>query len=110
MDLVFTFIGHLGAANRAYLFGNDEDFSKTQLRRKTAYVLTEKARLLPTRPIFVGGAEGFLGGNVFFSYRLFGVLHVDFEKIRSMLRWLPLCSIDEALKITAQYFQQGKKL
>ena len=110
MDFIFTCMGHSAAARRAFLVGKDEDFSRSQIRRETAFVLTRKARPVPTRPIVISGAAEFLGGNVFFSCRLRGFLRLDFEKICSGLRWFPLCSIDEVLKSTDQYFQEGKKL
>lgn len=110
MDFIFTCIGHSATARRAFLVGKDEDFSTAPIRRETAFGLTRKARPVPTRPIVISGAAGFLGEDVFFSYRLRGFLRLDFEKICSGLRWLPLCSIDEVLKSNDQHFQEGKEL
>lgn len=108
VDLIITCISHPAAANQTFLVSDGEDLSTTQLLRKMASALGRPARLLPIPSWALCGAAALLGRKSL-SNRLCGSLQVDISKTCSLLGWLPPVSAEDALKATAQNFQESKK-
>ena len=108
VDLIITCISHPAAANQTFLVSDGDDLSTTQLLRKMASALDRPARLLPIPARALSGAAILLGKKSL-SNRLCGSLQVDISKTRSLLGWSPIVSVDDALKATAQNFQERKK-
>jgi UDP-glucose 4-epimerase len=108
VDLIVTCINHQAAANQTFLVSDGEDLSTTQLLRKMASALGRTARLLPI-PAWVLSGVATLLQRKSLSNRLCGSLQVDISKTRSLLGWAPPISVDDALKATAQKFQESKK-
>ncbi|WP_212625323.1 SDR family oxidoreductase [Pseudomonas sp. PP3] len=108
VDLIITCISHPAAANQTFLVSDGDDLSTTQLLRKMASALDRPARLLPIPARALSGVAILLGKKSL-SNRLCGSLQVDISKTRSLLGWSPIVSVDDALKATAQNFQERKK-
>ncbi|VVQ25311.1 N-acetyl-alpha-D-glucosaminyl-diphospho-ditrans, octacis-undecaprenol 4-epimerase [Pseudomonas fluorescens] len=107
VDLIVTCISHPAAANQTFLVSDGEDLSTTQLLRKIALALGRTARLVPIPAGVLRGVATLLGRKAL-SNRLCGSLQVDISKTRSLLGWTPPVSADDALKATAQHFQESK--
>jgi UDP-glucose 4-epimerase len=107
VDLIETCITHPAAANQTFLVSDDEDLSTTQLLRKIANALGRTARLIPVPAGILSGTASLLGRKAL-SHRLCGSLQVDISKTRSLLGWAPPVSTDDALKATAQHYQESK--
>ncbi|MNK76773.1 GDP-6-deoxy-D-mannose reductase [compost metagenome] len=108
VDLIVTCISHPAAANQTFLVSDGEDLSTTQLLRKIALALGRTARLVPIPAGVLRGVATLLGRKAL-SNRLCGSLQVDISKTRSLLGWTPPVSADDALKATAQHFQESKQ-
>lgn len=108
VDLIITCISHPAAADQTFLVSDGDDLSTTQLLHKMASALDRPARLLPIPAWALSGAAVLLGKKSL-SNRLCGSLQVDISKTRSLLGWSPIISVDDALKATAQNFQESKK-
>ncbi|MNM64497.1 GDP-6-deoxy-D-mannose reductase [compost metagenome] len=108
VDLIVTCISHPAAANQTFLVSDGEDLSTTQLLRKIALALGRTARLVPIPASVLRGVATLLGRKAL-SNRLCGSLQVDISKTRSLLGWTPPVSADDALKATAQHFQESKQ-
>ncbi|MEB0146565.1 SDR family oxidoreductase [Pseudomonas sp. CCC2.2] len=105
VDLVVTCIDHPSAANETFLVSDNEDLSTTQLLKKMAEALGKPARLLAI-PSWILQTGAIFFGRKSLSQRLCGSLQVDIGKTQSLLGWIPPISVDDALKVTAQYFQE----
>jgi nucleoside-diphosphate-sugar epimerase len=105
VDLVVTCIDHPAAANQTFLVSDNEDLSTTELLQRMAKSLGIKARLLPV-PTWILQTGANILGKTALSQRLCGSLQVDIGKTRSLLGWTPPIRVDDALKVTAQYFQE----
>jgi UDP-glucose 4-epimerase len=108
VDLIVKSISHPAAANQTFLVSDGEDLSTTQLLRKVAFALGRTARLIPIPACVLRGIAT-VSGRKALSNRLCGSLRVDISKTRSLLGWAPPVSADDALKATAQYYQERKK-
>lgn len=107
VDLINVCISHPEAAGNIFLVSDGEDLSTSQLRRRMADALGVKPRLLsiPSRVLNLGAS---LIGRRDLAQRLCGSLQVDINKAQDVLGWLPVISMDEALRDTAE--QHGSNL
>lgn len=104
-DLVLTCVDHPAAANQTFLVSDGEDLSTSELLRRMAGALGRPARLLPVPSVLLRWGATLLGRQSL-SQRLCGSLQVDIEKTCSLLGWKPPVSVDEALGLTAQDYQE----
>ncbi len=120
----FLFVGNLIAALTAVLThegGNDvffvsdgQDLSTPELIRAIARALNRPARLIPV-PVGVLRAAGHVGDLVARAVsfplttsavdRLVGSLAVDITKIRSRAAYAPPFSVEEGLRVTAEWYR-----
>ncbi len=108
VDLITTCLTHPAAANQTFLVSDNEDLSTTDLLRRLAHALHRPARLIPV-PMSLLQAAAQIIGKPALAQRLCGSLQVDISKTQTLLGWEPPVSVDQALKITAQHFQQTQK-
>ncbi len=108
VDLITTCLTHPAAANQTFLVSDNEDLSTTDLIKRLAKALDKPARLLPVPvPLLQGAAQ--IIGKPALAQRLCGSLQVDISKTQALLGWSPPVSVDQSLRLTAQYFQQAQK-
>lgn len=97
VDLIVTCIDHPAAANQVFLAGDGEDVSTTELLRGVAKAMDKTARLIPVPAgMLMLGAT--LLGKKAVAQRVLGSLQVDISKARNVLGWVPVVSVDDALK------------
>ncbi|AUG42334.1 NAD-dependent dehydratase [Pseudomonas chlororaphis] len=102
VDLINVCISHPEAAGNTFLVSDGEDLSTSQLLRRMADALGVKPRLLaiPSWGLNLGAS---LIGRRDLAWRLCGSLQVDISKTHDILGWLPVISVDEALRHTAEW-------
>ncbi len=88
------------AANEVFLISDGEDVSTTELLRKVASAYNVAPRLLPIPVLWVQTTARLLGKRAV-ADRLLGSLVVDSSKVRDLLGWKPVVSMDEQLKMMA---------
>jgi nucleoside-diphosphate-sugar epimerase len=102
------------AANQVFLISDGEDVSTTQLLRKVGQTLNHhsplgiKAWLVPI-PVFIMTFVAKLLGKGAVANRLFGSLQVDSSKVRDLLGWKPVITMDEQLKKTVDAYLENEK-
>lgn len=91
------------AAGKTYLVSDGEDVSTPDLIRLIARALGVQVRLLPL-PFPLMKLAGRLAGKNSAVTRLTGSLTVDSSKIRQDLGWAPPYTMDDGLRLTAEWF------
>lgn len=104
VDALMTCAKHPAAAGQTFLVSDGEDVSTPQLIARVATALGVKNRLLPF-PTGLMRLAGKLTGKGAAVNRLTGSLIVDSSKIRNMLGWRPPFTLQEGLRITAEWFR-----
>lgn len=106
IDLIVKCIDHPAAANQTFLVSDGDDMSTTDLLRRMGIALGKPARLipLPSALLLFGAA---LLGRKGIGQRLCGSLQVDIEKTRQVLGWTPPFTVANALRKTAESFQES---
>lgn len=100
VDFILHCIEHPSAANETFLVSDGEDLSTTDLIRRLALAMHQRARLLPV-PVPVLMAVAALVGRQDVARRVLGSLRVDIAKARQRLQWTPPFTVDEELRRTA---------
>ncbi|MBV5330040.1 MAG: SDR family oxidoreductase [Chlorobium sp.] len=107
VDALVTCATHPAAAGETYLVSDGEDVSLPELIKRTAKALSVPARLFPV-PVSLMRMAGKLTGKSGAVNRLTGSLTVDSSKIQRELGWKPPYTMDEGLKVTAEWFKKQK--
>ena len=94
---------HAAAAGRTYLVCDGEDVSTPELTRQLAKGMQVRANLLPCPPALVRLA-GKLSGKSQQLDRLLGSSRIDSGAIRDELNWAPPHSLQQGLKLTAEWY------
>jgi nucleoside-diphosphate-sugar epimerase len=104
VDAVVRTLDHPAAAGETFLLSDEEDLSTPELVRRVARALGKPARLVPVPPALLrlGGA---LAGRSDDIARLLDDLVVDRSKIRALLGWSPVFTLDEGLDQTAEWYR-----
>lgn len=111
VDAIIVCLSHPSAKGKTYLVSDDEVVSTADLIDKIGQVLGRSSLLLPCpKIIFRFGAWVF--GKSKEAGRLLGSLEVDSSLIQKEVGWAPSTSLQEGLKITAEWFRlnKGQKL
>ena len=103
VDLINTCIDHPAAANQTFLVSDGYDLSTTQLLRQMGDSLGKPAHLVPV-PVWMLEVGTALLGKRELAQRLCGNLQVDISRTKDVLGWSPPMSVDEGLKLTAEYY------
>jgi len=103
-DALFCCATHPAAAGRTFLVSDGEDLSTPLLVRLIAESLGRPARLFPI-PTAMLAIAGKLTGRNSAVERLAGSLRVDSSGIRRELNWTPPYTVEEGMRITADWFK-----
>jgi nucleoside-diphosphate-sugar epimerase len=107
VDAIMTCIEHPNAKNQTFIVSDGEDLSTPKLIRRIGKAMGKSPLLLPFPPELLKLGTKLVGkGDV--GDRLLGSLQVDSSKIRTMLNWTPPYTVDEGLKVTADWFKNQK--
>jgi len=104
VDAIVRVLDHPAAAGETFMVSDGEDLSTPDLVRRIARALGKPARLVPVPVAFLrlGGA---LAGRDDDVARLLDDLVVDPSKIRALLGWSPVFTLDEGLRETAAWYR-----
>jgi nucleoside-diphosphate-sugar epimerase len=91
------------AAGQTYLVRDGEDVSTAQLVEKIAGALGRKSRSFKIPPGLLRAAAIVLGRSAQVD-RLFGSLRVNDAKLRNELGWVPPFTLEQGLRITADWY------
>ena len=105
IDLLIRCIEHPAAANQTFLVSDGEDVSTPELARRLGKALGVSAVLFPVPISMLEAAAAFLGKRGAMQ-RLCMSLQIDDTKVREMLQWTPHTSLDEGLRLTAEWYSQ----
>ena len=102
VDAIVCALDHPAAAGETFMVSDGEDVSTPELVHRIARALGKPARLLPVPPALLrlGGA---LMGRADDVARLLDDLVVDSSKIRAVLGWSPVFTLNEGLDETAAW-------
>ena len=107
-DFIIHSIDHPKAANEVFLISDDEDVSTTELLRKVAKAFGKQTTLLPI-PVNLMTFFARLFGKKTIADRLFSSLQIDSSKVRDLLDWKPVITMDEQLRKTAEAYIKNEK-
>lgn len=103
ISLIVRCLWHPHAAGQRFLAGDGEDLTISQLLQRMAALLACRARIF-SFPVFVLSAILVTAGGRKYGERLTSALQVDIRKNRRLLQWIPIVSVDEALRKTAKAY------
>jgi nucleoside-diphosphate-sugar epimerase len=101
VDFIIRCIEHPKAANEIFLISDGDDVSTTELLKRTAAAMNNKAFLLPIPESWMRFVANILGKQDL-ADRLLGSLQVDSSKAFDLLDWKPVTTMDEQLKKTVE--------
>ena len=107
IDLLSLCIEHPAAANQIFLASDGEDLSTTDLLKRLGKALNRRPILLPVPEAFLTLCAT-MAGKASLAQKLCQSLQVDIEKNKTILGWVPLVSIDSALRSTVFDFINNK--
>jgi nucleoside-diphosphate-sugar epimerase len=97
VQLIEICIRHPAAANQLFLVSDDEFVSTSQLIRLIGEAIGKPARLVKIPAWLLKLGAGLLGKSTQ-ARRLCGSLRVDSSKVRNLLGWQPVVSLQQGLK------------
>jgi len=105
VDAIITCIDSPQAQNQTFIVSDGEDLSTPELIRRIGKAMNKTPLLLPIPSSSIKIGTKLLGKGEA-GDRLLGSLQVDSGKIRKTLNWQPPYTVDEGLKITADWFKK----
>ena len=103
LSLILACTSHPKAAGQVFLVSDDQDVSVTQLLNKLAHAMKVPAILLPIPAAMIKFAAAMLG-RASVAQRLCDNLQVDIAKTKELLSWSPPLTLDDGLKVTADWY------
>ncbi len=97
VDFLVVCLKHPAAAGRTFLVSDGQDVSTTELLRRIAKAMGNKALLLPVPAWALEWGASMLGKRDI-AQRLCGSLQVDMKNTRHLLGWNPPLTLDQGLK------------
>jgi nucleoside-diphosphate-sugar epimerase len=104
VDAIVRTLDHPAAAGETFMVSDGEDVSTPELVRRIAHTLGKPVRLVPV-PVALLRLGGTLAGRADDVARLLDDLVVDRSKIRALLGWSPVFTLDEGLDQTAAWYR-----
>ena len=108
VDAIIKCVEHPDAVNKTFLVSDGQDVSTPDLIRMIAGALGKKARLFPC-PAPLLEMIGKITGKSSEVERLTGSLQIDSTKIRRELSWTPPFTMEQGLRMTADWFISNEK-
>ena len=109
LDLVEIALVHPAASGGTFLMRDDDEVSSSELVRRMARALGQKARLIPIPTGIVFAAARWFGrGDL--AESLLGSLRVDDTVTRTLLNWRPHRTLDEGLTAAAAWYREAPTL
>ena len=108
VDAIIRCIEHPDAVNKTFLVSDGQDISTPDLIRMIAGAMGKKARLFPC-PAPLLKMIGNVAGKSDEIERLTGSLQIDSAKIRRELSWTPPFTMEQGLRMTADWFMSNEK-
>lgn len=108
-QITFLNLSQKVTKGRKVLASDGEDVSTPELVRRIAYALGRPARLAPVPEglMRLGGRMIGKGEQV---NRLCGSLEIDSSKVRRLLGWKPVCTMEEEMKRVAEWYWSAPRL
>jgi len=103
VNALFVCATHPAANGETYLVRDGEDIPTSLLVKKIAAALGRKPRCFNFSPGLLRAGAMVLGRSAQVD-RLFGALCVNDEKLRNELDWIPPFTLEQGLRITADWF------
>lgn len=108
VDALITCAMHPVAAGKTYLICDGEDISTPELLNSLGAEMGRSARLFQC-PMWLLSMMGKITGRTDQLRRLVGSLQIDSHKIRRELNWKPPYSLQQGLKITAEWYREARQ-
>jgi nucleoside-diphosphate-sugar epimerase len=105
VDLICCCLEHPAAGGNTFLASDGDDVSTPELIRRIALSLGKPARLWPM-PVGLMKLGGRIIGKSDQVKRLCGSLEIDSSKVRLTLGWTPVCTMEEELERTAEWYKR----
>ena len=96
-DLIIRCMDHPNASGETFLVSDDKDYSLKDLIIQMAKTEGKFPHLLPV-PVSMMKMAATMLGKKSYANRLFGNLHVDITKTKSLLNWQPPYTFEETFK------------
>ena len=106
VDALIVCATHQNAAGKTYLVSDGEDVSTPDLIKKLAKALNKPCWIFPFPISVINFLAGFVGKSATVD-RLTQSLVVDSSKIREELDWQPPYTMEQGLKVTAEWYIQS---
>lgn len=106
VDAIITCATHANAAGQTYLVSDGEDVSMPQLIKKIASALNKPNYLFPF-PMIIMRLFAKIIGKTASVDRLTQSLVIDSSKIRQELDWKPPFTLEQGLKVTADWYRKS---
>lgn len=104
VDAIIKCIEDNRAKNQTFIVSDGEDLSTSELIFRMGNAMGKQPLLFPFPPLLLRLAAKIIKKEEV-ADRLLGSLQVDSRKIRQMLDWRPPYTVDQGLKITADWFK-----
>jgi nucleoside-diphosphate-sugar epimerase len=104
VDAIIKCIEDDRAKNQTFIVSDGEDLSTSELIFRMGNAMGKRPLLLPFPPLLLRLAAKIIKKEEV-ADRLLGSLQVDSRKIRQILDWTPPYTVDQGLKITADWFK-----
>lgn len=108
VDALISCAIHPVASGKTYLVCDGEDISTPELLNSLGAEMGCPARLFQC-PMWLLSMIGEITGRSDQLQRLVGSLQIDSHKIRSELNWKPPYSLQQGLKITAEWYREARQ-
>ncbi len=108
IDALVKCVQKVEAIGKTFLVSDGQDVSTPELIRMIAGAMGKKARLFPC-PAPLLKMIGNVAGKSDEIERLIGSLQIDSSKIRRELSWTPPFTVEQGMRMTADWFMSNEK-